>query len=76
MVAVSRGDVVLCDLLYGDYTLCGDYTAERHRWLGGHTVQDLAQEIGRQRQTASDFVKHRQSMFDAWNVPDSRAASA
>jgi hypothetical protein len=76
MVAISRGDVVLCDLLYGDYTLCGDYTAERHRWLGKYTAQDLAQEIKDQRQATSGFVQHRQSVFDAWNAPDSRAATA
>ena len=34
----------------------GDYTAERHRWLGGRTVQDLVQEIERQRKTASDLI--------------------
>lgn len=31
----------------------GDYTAERHRWLGEPAVQDLAQEIERQRKTDS-----------------------
>ncbi|MBM4465232.1 MAG: hypothetical protein FJ014_06750 [Chloroflexi bacterium] len=34
----------------------GDYTAERHRWLGERTVQDLVQEIERRRKTASDLV--------------------
>ena len=34
----------------------GDYTAERHRWLDERTVQDLVQEIERQRKTASDLV--------------------
>lgn len=32
----------------------GDYTAERHRWLGEPTVQYLAQEIERQRETTGD----------------------
>lgn len=34
----------------------GDYTAERHRWLDGRTVQDLAQEVERQRESASSSV--------------------
>jgi hypothetical protein len=34
----------------------GDYTAERHRWLGERTVQDLVQEIERRRKTASDLI--------------------
>lgn len=34
----------------------GDYTTERHRWLGGRTVQDLVQEIERRRKTASGLV--------------------
>jgi hypothetical protein len=29
----------------------GDYTTERHRWLGGDTVEGLIQEIEHQRQT-------------------------
>jgi hypothetical protein len=32
----------------------GDYTAERHRWLGEPTVQYLAQEIERRRETPGD----------------------
>jgi hypothetical protein len=31
----------------------GDYTTERHRWLGEETVRGLVQEIERQRKTAS-----------------------
>ena len=27
----------------------GDYTAERHDWLGDSTVQDISQEINRKR---------------------------
>ena len=76
--ALSRdlGPVGLVRFLQQFETGYGDYTAERHRWLGEYTVQGLAQEIERQRQTASDFVQHRQSVFDAWNVPDSRAETA
>jgi hypothetical protein len=33
----------------------GDYTAERHRWLGERTVQDLVQEIKLQRGTTGDL---------------------
>lgn len=29
----------------------GDYTADRHRWLGNPTIQTLAQEIERRRAT-------------------------
>ena len=29
----------------------GDYTAERHGWLGDPTVRDIAQEIERKRET-------------------------
>jgi hypothetical protein len=31
----------------------GDYTADRHKWLGEPTVQDLAEEIERQRRSQS-----------------------
>jgi len=56
--ALSRdlGPVGLVRCLQQFETGYGDYTAERHRWLGEHTVQDLVQEIERQRKTASDFV--------------------
>ena len=56
--ALSRdlGPVGLVRFLQQFETGYGDYTAERHRWLGEHTVQDLVQEIERQRKTASDFV--------------------
>jgi len=29
----------------------GDYTPERHSWLGDPTVQDISQEIERKRET-------------------------
>jgi len=56
--ALSRdlGPVGLVRFLQQFETGYGDYTAERHRWLDERTVQDLAQEIERQRKTASDFV--------------------
>ena len=31
----------------------GDYTTERHRWLGEPTVQELAQEIERRHKTSA-----------------------
>ncbi len=34
----------------------GDYTAERHRWLGERSIQDLVQEIERRRKTARDLA--------------------
>ena len=55
--ALSRdlGPVGLVRFLQQFETGYGDYTAERHRWLGERTVQDLAQEIERQRRAASDL---------------------
>jgi hypothetical protein len=56
--ALSRdlGPVGLARFLQQFETGYGDYTAERHRWLGERTVEDLVQEIERQRKSASDFV--------------------
>jgi len=56
--ALSRdlGPVGLVRFLQQFETGYGDYTAERHRWLGERTVEDLVQEIERQRKSASDFV--------------------
>jgi hypothetical protein len=34
----------------------GDYTAERHRWLGERTVRELVQELEHQREDASNSV--------------------
>ncbi len=31
----------------------GDYTAERHMWLGKRTVRELAEEIGRQHKAVA-----------------------
>jgi hypothetical protein len=50
--ALSRdlGPVGLARFLQQFETGHGDYTTERHRWLGEPTVQYLAQEIERQRE--------------------------
>jgi hypothetical protein len=32
----------------------GDYTAERHQWLDGNTVQDVVQQIKERRQAHGD----------------------
>ena len=50
--ALSRdlGAVGLVRFLQQFETGYGDYTAERHLWLGEHTVQEIAQEIERGRQ--------------------------
>jgi hypothetical protein len=32
----------------------GDYTAERHQWLDGNTVQDVVQQIKERRQAYGD----------------------
>ncbi|MFB0534610.1 MAG: hypothetical protein ACETWR_06480 [Anaerolineae bacterium] len=61
--ALSRdlGPVGLVRFLQQFETGHGDYTAERHRWLGEPTVQYLAQEIERQRETTGDSPDDRQS---------------
>ena len=45
--ALSRelGAVGLVRFLQQYETGSGDYTAERHQWLGHHTVRDIAQEL-------------------------------
>ena len=54
--ALSRdlGPVGLVRFLQQFETGHGDYTAEWHRWLGEPTVQYLAQEIERRRETPGD----------------------
>jgi hypothetical protein len=54
--ALSRdlGPVGLVRFLQQFETGHGDYTAERHRWLGEPTVQYLAQEIERRREAPGD----------------------
>lgn len=56
--ALSRdlGPVGLVRFLQQFETGHGDYTAERHRWLGERTVQDLVQELERQREDAGNSV--------------------
>jgi len=46
------GPVGLVRFLQQFETGYGDYTEERHRWLGERTVQDLVQEIERRRKTS------------------------
>ena len=48
------GPVGLVRFLQQFETGHGDYTADRHRWLGDPTVQTLAQEIERRRITSED----------------------
>jgi hypothetical protein len=54
--ALSRelGPVGLVRFLQQFETGHGDYTAERYRWLGTPTVQDLAEEIEKWSDTAVD----------------------
>jgi hypothetical protein len=51
--ALSRelGPVGLVRFLQQYETGQGDYTAERQRWLGERSVQEVAQEIERRRET-------------------------
>ena len=53
--ALSRdlGPVGLVRFLQQFETGTGDYTAERHSWLGERTVRDIARTIERQRQRGS-----------------------
>lgn len=55
--ALSRdlGPVGLVRFLQQFETGRGDYTAERHRWLGERTVEDLAEEIRRQSQKPDEL---------------------
>ena len=56
--ALSRdlGPVGLVRFLQQFETGHGDYTAERHHWLGERSVPEIAQEIERQRETTDDLV--------------------
>ena len=49
------GPVGLVRFLQQFETGHGDYTADRHHWLGDPTVQALAQEIERRRITREDM---------------------
>jgi hypothetical protein len=55
--ALSRdlGPVGMVRFLQQYETGCGDYTAERHRWLGEPTVEDLEEEIMRQSQNPDEL---------------------
>jgi hypothetical protein len=55
-LARELGPVGLVRFLQQFETGSGDYSLERHRWLGDHTVEELAQEIEHQRKAASDLV--------------------
>ena len=48
------GPVGLIRFLQQFETGHGDYTRERHQWLGQNTVQELVQEIERRRHIASE----------------------
>lgn len=50
------GPVGLIRFLQQFETGSGNYSTERHRWLGDHTVEELAREIEQQRKAASDLV--------------------
>ena len=54
--ALSRdlGPVGLVRFLQQFETGYGDYTAERHAWLGEGTVRDIAQAIEDQRETTAE----------------------
>jgi hypothetical protein len=52
-LARDLGPVGLVRFLQQFETGYGDYTAERHLWLGEPTVQYLAEEIERQREIAA-----------------------
>jgi hypothetical protein len=45
----ALGPVGLVRFLQQFETGSGDYTSERHQWLGEATVQDLAQELAQRR---------------------------
>ncbi len=50
------GPVGLIRFLQQFETGHGDYTAERHHWLGKRTVQGLVQEIERRRKTSPPWT--------------------
>ena len=55
--ALSRelGPVGLVRFLQQFETGQGDYTAERHSWLGERSVQEVVQEIERRRKTSDEL---------------------
>jgi hypothetical protein len=53
-LARDLGSVGMVRFLQQFETGQGDYTAERHTWLGKRTVRELAEEIERQRKTITE----------------------
>ena len=52
-LARDLGSVGMVRFLQQFETGQGDYTAERHTWLGKRTVRELVEEIERQRQVVA-----------------------
>jgi hypothetical protein len=55
----ALGPVGLVRFLQQYETGTGDYTRERHEWLGEATVRDLAQELAQRRIAHTDQVEDR-----------------
>ena len=53
-LARDLGSVGMVRFLQQFETGQGDYTAERHTWLGKRTVRELAEEIERQRKAVAE----------------------
>lgn len=53
-LARDLGSVGMVRFLQQFETGQGDYTAERHTWLGKLTVRELADELERQRTTVAE----------------------
>ena len=53
-LARDLGSVGMIRFLQQFETGQGDYTAERHTWLGKRTVRELAEEIERQRKAVAE----------------------
>jgi len=53
-LARDLGSVGMIRFLQQFETGQGDYTAERHTWLGKRTVRELVEEIERQRKTVAE----------------------
>ena len=54
VLARDLGSVGMVRFLQQFETGQGDYTAERHTWLGKRTVRELAEEIERQRKAVAE----------------------
>ena len=55
----ALGPVGLVRFLQQFETGSGDYTSERHEWLGETTVRDLAQELAQRRIVREDQADDR-----------------